>query len=353
MNTEAVPQVDAILEQLFVKRPGIFGLRDDDLFNLGELVHPPDTQVALTVATDFSAETLRHTDHTQRHLLFGNGFVHVHGRERVLRSGDHVVLVRFNPVHHGLEIAQISDPLVGFPVHHDRRLDEGVGALTQEVHGVLLEGEFHSCKVAFQEVEAAARDLGGTLEVDPFVHLNEFVVGSWLKGELRLGAVHGMNGVARLVLANRHVGVKDVGNRHAKPVADGHGLVGFRLHLGDLCTEVGHLSKDGFGSGLVAGFLGCTNAPSGLVLGASKLIGLVEQVAPSQVEFDDLVDVVVRQATLRVVGTNDVGVFSEHVHVKHRNHHEMLKLKISPPRKSSPPMKKPRMAPPLSNGKPA
>ena len=47
-------------------------------------MHSPDTEVALAVAPDFSAETLGHADHAQRHLLFGNGFVHVHGRERVL-----------------------------------------------------------------------------------------------------------------------------------------------------------------------------------------------------------------------------------------------------------------------------
>ena len=64
---------------------------------------------------------------------------------------------------------------------------------------------------------------------------------------------------------DRHVGVKNVRNRHAKSVADGHGLVGFGLHFGDLGTEVRYFGKDGFSRGLVAGLLGRTDAPSSLV----------------------------------------------------------------------------------------
>ena len=203
----------------------------------------------------------------------------------------------------------------------------------------MLKGEFETSEVALEEVETTARDFCCALEVDPLVHLDEFIVRSRLKGEFRLGSVDGMNSVAGFVGTDRHVGVKNVRNRHAKSVADGHGLVGFGLHFGDLRTEVRHFSKNGFSCGLVAGLLGRTDAPSSLVLCPTQLVRFVKQVAPCLVEFDDLVDVVVGQATLCVVGTNDVGVFSEHVHIKHSDHHEMLKLKISPPRKSMPPMK--------------
>ena len=50
VDSEAVPQIRAVLEQLLVQGPGILGLGDDDLFNLGKLVNPPNSEVALAVA---------------------------------------------------------------------------------------------------------------------------------------------------------------------------------------------------------------------------------------------------------------------------------------------------------------
>ena len=41
VNAEAVPQIRTVLQQFFVERPRVFRLGDDDLFNLGELVHAP------------------------------------------------------------------------------------------------------------------------------------------------------------------------------------------------------------------------------------------------------------------------------------------------------------------------
>jgi hypothetical protein len=63
----------------------------------------------------------------------------------------------------------------------------------------------------------------------------------------------------------------------------------------------------------------------------------VEQVSPGLVEFNDAVDVVVWKAAFGVVGTDGIGVLSKHRYVQHVHHHEMLKLKISLPRKKKPP----------------
>ena len=43
----------------------------------------------------------------------------------------------------------------------------------------------------------------------------------------------------------------------------------------------------------------------------------MEKVAPRFVEFDDPFNGVMGQSPLGVVGTNQIGVFTEHVHVKH------------------------------------
>ena len=126
-------------------------------------MHPPNAQVALTVATHLSTEALGNADHAHGHLLFGDGFVHVHRSERVFGGGDHVVLVRLNTVHNGLKVAQIRDTFVGLAIHHDRGLDKGVVSLTKEVHRILLESKFQSSKVALEEVESAARDFGSPL----------------------------------------------------------------------------------------------------------------------------------------------------------------------------------------------
>ena len=79
----------------------------------------------------------------------------------------------------------------------------------------------------------------------------------------------------------------------------------------------------------------------------------MKQIAPCLVEFNHLVDVVVRKATLGVVRSYHIGMFSKHRYVQHDHHHEMLKLKISLPRNSIPPIRYPKMAPPFNSGKPA
>ena len=225
------------------------------MFNLGELVHSPDTEVALAVAPDLTAETVGHSNHAQRHLLFGDGFVHVHRGEGVLGRSDHVVLVGLDAVHDGLEITEVGDAFVGFSVHHHRRLNEGVGPLSKEFNGVLLERKFQSGKIAFEEIETAAGYFGSSLEVNPSIHVDELVVRPRVKVEHRLGTVNGMDRVARFIVAHGDVFVKDVGDGHAQAVTLGHGLV----------TEVGHLGQYGLSGLVVTRFFCGANATCGLV----------------------------------------------------------------------------------------
>ena len=255
MDAETVPQVGAVLQQLLVKCPRVLWASEDDLLDLGELVDAPYAEVTLAVTTDLATETLRDADHSHGHLLFGDGFVHVHRGERVLGGGDHVVFIRLNAVHHGLEVTQIGDAFVGLPVHHHGWLDKGVVALAKELHGVLLEGEFKACEVALEEVESTSGDFGRPLEVNPLVHLDELVVGARLKGKFRFRSVNGVNGVARFVFAHWNVRVEDVRNRHAQAVANLHRFVGLGFECCNALAQIGNLCEDLLSRFLVTGFL--------------------------------------------------------------------------------------------------
>ncbi len=173
-------------------------------------------------------------------------------------------------------------------------MNKRVLTLAKEVDSVLLEGEFKTSQVAFEEKETATRDFGRSLEVNPAVHFDELVVRAWLKVKFGFGSMNGMNRVARFVFANGDVRVKDVGNGHSQAVSNGHGLVGLSFHFRNLLTEVSNLGENGVRRLVIAGFLGGTDATGSLVLRTAKLIGFMEKVAPCLVEFNHFLDVVMR-----------------------------------------------------------
>jgi len=83
----------------------------------------------------------------------------------------------------------------------------------------LLQGEFHSRKVTFEEVETTARDFRCSGQVDPFVGLDQVVMGGGFEIEVRLVAVQTVLGVATLVRTDGNIRMQDVGQRHAQPIS--------------------------------------------------------------------------------------------------------------------------------------
>ena len=81
--------------------------------------------------------------------------------------------------------------------------------------------------------------------------------------------------------------------------------------------KVGDFRQNGLCGLVIAGFLSSADASGSLVFRSAQLVGFVEQIAPCLVEFNHLLDVVVGQTAFGVVGTNHIGVFSKHGHVKH------------------------------------
>ena len=81
----------------------------------------------------------------------------MHRHERVLRGRDQVQVLALDLVDDRPEVVQVDHPLVGLPLHHQRRTDGGEPPLAEGVEGVphyrLLEQE----RVPLQEEEAGAR----------------------------------------------------------------------------------------------------------------------------------------------------------------------------------------------------
>ena len=115
-------------------------MADDDLLDFRELVDAPDTAVREPMRTNLATEAWRHTDESDGQFRRFDDLIHPHRCERMLTGRDEIVLVWLDSVHHGLEVLEVGDALVGFSIHHQRRLDKCVASTHQEVGPVLLEG---------------------------------------------------------------------------------------------------------------------------------------------------------------------------------------------------------------------
>ena len=235
----------------------------------------------------------------------------------MLARGRHVVAVGLDAVHHRLKVTEVGHAFVGGPVHHHRRLDEGVATLAEEIHRIGRKRHFHPSEVALEVVEAAPCDLCSTLKVHPAVHLDEIVVRAWFEGKRRLLAVHRMHGVAGFIGPTWHRLVKQVRDAHAHGVAGRQGLVDLFLHRRDAVSDGSDLGQHTLHLFLVTGLLGRTNRTGGLVAFRPQHIGGLEQVAPCPVKANDLVDGVVRKSTPVMVRTDAVWRVTEERDVQH------------------------------------
>ena len=90
----------------------------------------------------------------------------------------------------------------------------GKSTLLNEIHCIGLQGHFQTSKIALEEVESTTRNLGSTFQINPFILIDQFVMGLRFKIKRRLLAMQGMLRIARFIITRRNVRMQDVWNRH-------------------------------------------------------------------------------------------------------------------------------------------
>ena len=139
-----------------------------------------------------------------------NRLLHVHSSKRMLGSCNHVVTIRINTIHDRLKIRKIRHTFVSSPIHHHRRLNKGKPTLLNEINSIGLQSHLQASKI-LKEIEPTSRNLSNTFQINPFVLINQLVMGLRFKIEGRLLTMQGMLRIARFISTRRNIRCKRFG----------------------------------------------------------------------------------------------------------------------------------------------
>src|SRR5216110_330085 len=307
----------SVRAELLLPRRALLRTAEDELFDLVELVHAEEALRVDAVGPDLPAELGRQAGEAEGQLAVVDHLVHVHRADGMLRRRDQVQVLALDLVHDALEVAEVHDPFVGGPAHHERREDGREALLDHEREGEGEERLVQSDEVSHQVNEARPRDFPRSLEVRELQGLQQLSVGPQLVVEGSRGAPAGDLHVLRVVLADGDALVEEVGEAH-QPVSDlrgevvdlaVEGLDFLRERRGLLPEFVRALPRLLRGGDLLRDF----------VPPALQAVPLGERLPPSPIPPDHVLEelLLVRVATLHEVLADHLGILPDEPDVEH------------------------------------
>ena len=220
-------------------------------------------------------------------------------------------------VHHRFKIGKISDSFVCLAIHHHWRLNECVPSVCNEINSILLQCQLHSCKVAFEEVEATPCNLRCPWQVHPTIHLNQIVVCLRIEIERRFFSMGTVLRIASFILADGHIGMQNVWNRHTESVTLNLVTVCNFTQRFNLFSNTVDFRTNSLEFSIIPCLLGSGNSTCRLVAFSAKLVGIISRLTPCFIQSNDFIDSIVRKTSSVMVCANHIGVFAEHPNVQH------------------------------------
>mmetsp|Transcript_115027 Transcript_115027/g.330461 ORF Transcript_115027/g.330461 Transcript_115027/m.330461 type:complete len:325 (+) Transcript_115027:568-1542(+) len=284
--------------------PGLLRLGQHELLDLLELVYPEDATNIPAGAAGLPAEARRNAHVPEREPRPIEALSPVEGGDRLLRSGDQVlielrlVLVFDHLVEDIIVVCKLRGLAHQVFLHEERRLESRVATHGQEREAVIDQRLIQQHAGAHEEIAAGSGDVAAFLEGDGADHLQKFemrpeAVRHVLDARERArGAPHGDDLVVfLLVLGHRDGVVNDIPDAAQLLVALLKELVRDLLQLRFLALEFLLLLEQVLALVLALGSLLLLRD---LVLDLSDLLSLLLRVVvgldPLLVDFNDLVD---------------------------------------------------------------
>lgn len=216
-----------------------------------------DTPDVTTMGASLLTEAGGDTSVSERQVGGLNPLLHVHGRDRLLRSCDQikglVVIGSLNLVQVFREVGKLASLLHDRLLHEERRLDLGVLGLTQHGHTVADEGLVELHAKTLEVVAAMASDTRSTLHFEHAEAVHDFVVTKFTQSatignNIAFGFSPGAHDlVVVLVVRDGDIGVHDISNLAQKFFSLLDNLLGLDLLFFDLfvkCLGLSLLGRD-------------------------------------------------------------------------------------------------------------
>mmetsp|Transcript_27363 Transcript_27363/g.71655 ORF Transcript_27363/g.71655 Transcript_27363/m.71655 type:complete len:506 (+) Transcript_27363:214-1731(+) len=246
-DLKALVKLLGSLDHVFVFVPGLLRLREHELLNLLELVHPEDAADVAAAAAGLPPEAGGDAHIADRKLGLVQALRPVESRDGLLRRRDEVlvqlrlVLVLDNLVQHVVVVVELGGLCHEVLLHEEWRLDGGVAPLMQERDAVVDQRLVQQHPRASEEVAAVSGNIVARSELHGTNHLQQLKVRPepvCLILELtevpRLAPLGGDLVVLLLVLGHGHLVAHEVADLLNLRVPLFEELVGHLLELQDL-----------------------------------------------------------------------------------------------------------------------
>ena len=293
VQTEELQHSLGVVAQGFEGVIRVLGAGDPDEFHFVELVHADEAAGVAPGTASFLAEARRVGGEADGEVGFFEEHVAVEVCDGHFGSGREEEGVRGvglgGAIHVLLEFGELAGAGHAVAVNKVGGRDLGVSVLRGvEVEEEVDEGAFKTCAGAAIDGEAGAGDFGGGSEVHPAEVFEEFGVGFGRKGEWRLFAPGGDDGVVGSVGAGGNGVVRDVGHKQAQGSDALFGVAGGGLGLGELLGDNFPLMKERGGVFFLS--FGLANGFGGAVFCSEEGFTLLSRGAPLAIGFEPFIE---------------------------------------------------------------